>query len=85
MLSGDGSDAGAHGQSPRALHISRNMQNFDALIVGGGLTGPVTALALAQAGLSVCVVDALAEKVRKTAGVDGRSYAVALTSCRLLQ
>ncbi|WP_254684894.1 FAD-dependent monooxygenase [Tateyamaria omphalii] len=56
----------------------------DILIVGGGLSGPILALALAQTGHSVTVIDALGEKVRKNAGFDGRSYAVALTSQRLL-
>ncbi|MEM8655408.1 MAG: FAD-dependent monooxygenase [Pseudomonadota bacterium] len=56
----------------------------DILIVGGGLSGPILALALAQSGHTVTVIDALAEKVRKNASFDGRSYAVALTSQRLL-
>lgn len=56
----------------------------DILIVGGGLSGPILALALAQTGLQVTVIDALKEKVRKNATFDGRSYAVALTSQRLL-
>ena len=57
----------------------------DILITGGGLSGPILALALAQSGHSVTVIDALSEKIRKNAGFDGRSYAVALTSQRLLQ
>ncbi|MEO0864616.1 MAG: FAD-dependent monooxygenase [Pseudomonadota bacterium] len=57
----------------------------DILIVGGGLAGPALALALAQTGQQVTIIDALEEKIRKNAGFDGRSYAVALTSGRLLQ
>ncbi|MEO3413508.1 FAD-dependent monooxygenase [Roseovarius sp. CAU 1744] len=56
----------------------------DIVIVGGGLNGPALALALADAGHTVTVVDALAEKVRKNAAFDGRSYALALASVRLL-
>jgi 2-octaprenyl-6-methoxyphenol hydroxylase len=56
----------------------------DILIVGGGLSGPILALALAQTGLRVTVIDGLGEKIRKNAAFDGRSYAVALTSQRLL-
>ncbi|MBY5933241.1 FAD-dependent monooxygenase [Tateyamaria omphalii] len=56
----------------------------DILIVGGGLSGPILALALAQSGHTVTVIDALSDKVRKNAAFDGRSYAVALTSQRLL-
>ncbi len=57
----------------------------DILIVGGGLNGPALALALAQADLRVTVIDALSEKVRKNAAFDGRAYALALASVRLLR
>jgi 2-octaprenyl-6-methoxyphenol hydroxylase len=60
------------------------MHETDIAIVGGGLNGPALALALAQTGLSVTVIDALPETVRKNAGFDGRSYALALASTRLL-
>jgi 2-octaprenyl-6-methoxyphenol hydroxylase len=56
----------------------------DILIVGGGLNGPSLALALAQAGLSSIVIDALPEDVRSGKGFDGRSYALALASVRML-
>ncbi|WP_299164821.1 FAD-dependent monooxygenase [uncultured Tateyamaria sp.] len=59
-------------------------QDSDILIVGGGLSGPLLALALARGGQTVTVIDALPEPVRKNAAFDGRSYAVALTSQRLL-
>ena len=57
----------------------------DILIVGGGLNGPALALALAQSGLTVTVIDALTVKTRKNAGFDGRAYALALASVRLLK
>ena len=57
----------------------------DLLIVGGGLNGPTLALAAAQAGLSSTVIDALPEPTRKNASFDGRAYALALASVRLLQ
>ncbi|MDK3019919.1 FAD-dependent monooxygenase [Pseudodonghicola flavimaris] len=56
----------------------------DILIVGGGLNGPALALALARAGQRVTVIDALPETARKDAGFDGRAYALALASQRLL-
>ena len=72
--------------NPCAAVISRSMEfDTDIAIVGGGLNGPALALALAQTGLRVTVIDALAVKTRKSAGFDGRSYALALTSTRLLQ
>jgi len=57
----------------------------DIAIIGGGLNGPVLALALAQAGQRVTLIDALGVTVRKGAKFDGRSYALALTSVRMLQ
>jgi len=57
----------------------------DILIVGGGLNGPALALALAQSGLSVTIVDALPETIRANAAFDGRAYALALSSVRLLR
>lgn len=59
--------------------------NAEILIVGGGLNGPALALALAQTGRSVTVIDALDEKIRKNAAFDGRAYALALTSTQLLR
>ena len=56
----------------------------DILIVGGGLNGPALALALADGGFSVTVVDAQPEGARAGAGFDGRGYALALASQRLL-
>jgi 2-octaprenyl-6-methoxyphenol hydroxylase len=56
----------------------------DIAIVGGGLNGPALGLALAQIGLRVTIIDRLESDVRKDAGFDGRSYALALTSTRLL-
>lgn len=56
----------------------------DILIVGGGLNGPALALALAKVGLTVTVIDALPRGTRTEAGFDGRSYALALASVRVL-
>lgn len=56
----------------------------DILIAGGGLNGPALALALAQGGLKVTVIDARPAPDRATAGFDGRAYALAIASKRLL-
>ena len=71
--------------NPAKPAICKSMdRNSDLLIVGGGLNGPCLALAAAQAGLSSTIIDALPEKVRKNAAFDGRSYALAAASQRLL-
>lgn len=56
----------------------------DIIVAGGGLNGPALALALAQAGLSVTLVDARPADDRAQTGFDGRAYALALASTRLL-
>ncbi len=56
----------------------------DILIAGGGLNGPALALALSQAGFSVTVVDARPATTRAGDNFDGRGYALALASKRLL-
>ncbi|WP_254430567.1 MULTISPECIES: FAD-dependent monooxygenase [unclassified Ruegeria] len=71
--------------NPERARILQGMTfGSDILIVGGGLNGPALALALAQTGHSVAVIDALSEMVRKNAAFDGRAYALALASQRLL-
>ncbi|HIC67225.1 MAG TPA: 2-octaprenyl-6-methoxyphenyl hydroxylase, partial [Paracoccus sp.] len=56
----------------------------DIVIAGGGLNGPTLALALAGAGLSVTVVDPRPAGDRTGEDFDGRAYALALASQRLL-
>lgn len=63
-----------------------DLQSFDSdiVIVGGGLGGPALALGLAQAGFTVTVIDAAPLSTHEAADFDGRSYALALASVRLL-
>jgi 2-octaprenyl-6-methoxyphenol hydroxylase len=56
----------------------------DVIIVGGGLNGPALGLALARAGLTVTVIDAQPARARAEAAFDGRAYALAIASKRLL-
>jgi len=70
--------------NPVTVTILRGMDS-DIIIVGGGLNGPALALAAAQAGFSVTVIDALPIDTRKEPDFDGRAYALALTSVRLLR
>ena len=53
--------------------------------MGGGLNGPVLALALAQGGLSSIVLDARPAEVQADPAFDGRAYALALGSRRMLE
>lgn len=57
----------------------------DLIIVGGGLNGPALALAAAQGGLSSTIIDALPSSKQEQPDFDGRSYALALASQKLLQ
>jgi 2-octaprenyl-6-methoxyphenol hydroxylase len=57
----------------------------DILIVGGGLNGCALAVALARMNLRVTVVDMTPAEARGAQGFDGRSYALALASQRLLR
>ncbi len=56
----------------------------EILIVGGGLNGPALALALAQGGYSSIVIDARPAELQAAAAFDGRAYALALASRRML-
>ncbi|MDW4550123.1 FAD-dependent monooxygenase [Defluviimonas sp. D31] len=56
----------------------------DVIITGGGLNGPALGLALAQAGLKVAVIDAQPARARAESNFDGRAYALAIASKRLL-
>ena len=60
-------------------------RDTDILIAGGGLNGAALALALGSAGLRVTIVDPMPAKVRKRAGFDGRAYAMAVASKRVLE
>ena len=56
----------------------------DILIVGGGLNGSTLAIALAQTGHSVTLVDRLPIDRRADPDFDGRAYSLALASTRML-
>ncbi|MEO9823336.1 MAG: FAD-dependent monooxygenase [Paracoccaceae bacterium] len=56
----------------------------DIVIAGGGLNGTTMALALASGGFRVTLIDPLAKRTRKGAKFDGRSYAMAIASMRVL-
>ena len=63
------------GQDPMETSSSR-----DVVIVGGGVTGATLALALAQAGLAVVLIDAQPMSAVLTPHFDGRASAIAAAS-----
>ena len=71
--------------NPESRRILVGMKfDSDIIIVGGGLNGPALALALADGGFTVTVIDALPAKARADDAFDGRGYALALASKHLL-
>ncbi len=67
-----------------SAHICKGMDT-DVIIVGGGLNGCSLALALDQVGLRSIVIDAMPTAVLRKNDFDGRSYAIAAASARMLQ
>lgn len=61
------------------------MTRFDAIITGGSLNGAAQALAMAQAGCRVAVIDALTDADQSVSNFDGRAYALALASVQMLR
>ena len=74
-----------HGQSRIARHIGDMKHANDILIVGGGLNGPALALACANAGLTVTIIDQISAEALADDGFDGRGYALSLSSQKLLK
>lgn len=65
--------------------MAQMLTDSEVLVVGGGLTGPVTALALASAGISSTVIDAMPVTERRASEFDGRAYALSLSTVRMLR
>lgn len=71
--------------NPEVMHILIPMEyDSDIVIAGGGLNGPALALGLAQKGFTVTMIDARPKRARADSNFDGRGYALALASKRLL-
>jgi len=67
-----------------APYLGAMTERTDIVIAGGGLNGTALALALAGAGMRVALVDPTPRPAREDRDFDGRGYALALTSQRLL-
>ncbi len=71
--------------NPGRVAIVKGMKtDTDIVIAGGGLNGSAMALALAEVGFAVTIIDPVAPSDKSEDGFDGRGYALALTSERLL-
>lgn len=68
----------------RRAIVSPMTQDWDVVIAGGGLVGTSQALAFAQGGLRVALVDRLTSETRAAPTFDGRSYAISRGSQRIL-
>ncbi len=71
--------------NPARATICQGMEQTDIIIVGGGLNGPVLALAAAQSGMRVTLMDAITPDAHRDRDFDGRAYAIANGSMRLLR
>ena len=60
-------------------------KSYDILIIGAGLNGATMALGAAQFGLKVALFDAHKMSDQLEAEFDGRSYALSLTSVRMMR
>ncbi len=61
---------------PETTGISAG-QNYDVLIIGGGMAGLILAVALGTAGVSTAVIEPLAPEKLLDTGFDGRTTAIA--------
>ncbi len=60
-------------------------ETFDVIVAGAGMAGGTAALALASGGLKVALIDALPLETRLAPTFDGRAYAIAYSSFRMLK
>ena len=61
------------------------LPDVDVCVIGAGPVGATLAARLASAGISTAVIDAAPLPPMEMPAFDGRAYAIALTSKRLLE
>lgn len=66
------------------MENTTHTQHFDCIIVGGGLVGSAQALALANHGLRIALIERMPFEAVAQPGKDGRASAIALASRRVL-
>ena len=59
-------------------------KTYDIIVAGGGIVGSVMALALAEHGLSIALVDEKPLNVKPNIEFDGRAYALSITTVKML-
>ena len=62
----------------------KEKMDTEIIIAGGGLVGNALAIALAQGGIAVSVIDPLPREAQLDAGFDGRTSAISAASVRIL-
>lgn len=62
----------------------RDAKRFDIVVAGGGLVGGSLAIALAEAGFSVALVEAVPPSAPDHPALDDRTIALSRSSCRIL-
>ncbi|MEE4244388.1 MAG: 2-octaprenyl-6-methoxyphenyl hydroxylase [Kangiellaceae bacterium] len=65
--------------------MNNTAQQYDIIIIGGGMVGACTALALAQLDLSIAVIDKFVFDASQQPSFDDRSVALSYGSMRILQ
>lgn len=72
-------------RAPPTMRGMEKPQDFDIIIVGGGLAGGLAAQALAREGFSVALIDAEAPTAMRAATFDGRTTALAYAAARVFR
>ena len=59
-------------------------EKYDIILGGGGLTGSIMALVLANYGFSIALIDESTIKKKRMEQSDGRAYAINMAAAKML-